>query len=639
MNLTELRQNLAPTQTLAELVLETKNREHIHEVLMLIQKQILTEDIIHVDSPDVKAYKDLASKLRAHVYGMLPTRDVPNVFAEDIAHILDQDIADVIQDIGTYLDRFKIESDFARQQKTLVSNLLANKQRLTKESIVTDDGKKVAATVGNWIKYFYRKVGGDQSASRIKIAEFFSKDSNITDLEEDELRKVKNLITIQEYLRAPTKELMHSLIAFTVYLADGITGYYENGDVEILTDLNKFNPSKRNESKDKELGTTSSKVEKKEPQRIQRTELKPVSSSDKPKEMPNPLDSHDVVQGANKLEKISRPVTTETVKEVKPKVEKEQVNKKQNQLSKVQDDSAKSSVNNKKVINKDEDISQRPKGMNLPPELAGQVASQNSSRVARAAARMGGLKEMKNKQPVKNSEQTQNKNSENSKPITKDAVNKKASGTHKIQKNVIQKSQEANKVQTKADTSRREKSTKMEQGKKVPQKNTQQEYNATSSQDDLHTKVSQVYSDSEEVQSAIQKRVEQIKAQTVGSSAQVIDRLVSRFTKPDTYSAIALLQICAQENLWDEAFSHPEIHMHIAKFNDEKSIGDITNKVTKVQVLIRALLEGVVGFSQNESARVAAQLVDSMDDAGTTEFMTIVYFDIESEKFVWNQDL
>lgn len=639
MNLTELRQNLAPTQTLVELVLETGNREHAHEVLGLIQEQILTEDNARVDSPDVKAYKDLASQLKAHVYRMLPTRAVPKVFAEDIAHILNQDISDIIRDIGSYLDRFKIESDFARQQKTLVTNLLANKQRLTKESIVTDDGKKVAATVGNWIKYFYRKVGGDQSASRIKIAEFFSKDGNITRLDDEELRKVKNLITIQEYLRAPTKELMQSLIAFTVRLGEGVTGYYENGDVDILTDLNKFNPSEKKGDGELELEASSNIEKKQEPKRIQRTELKPVSSSDKPKEMPNPLDNHDVVQGANKLEKISRPVTADTVKEVKPKVEEEQIFKKKAQVNQVQDNSTKSQVIDRKSVEKSTSMPQRPKGMNLPPELAGQVATQNTSRVARAGARMAQLKDIKASQPIQKKEQQNVQNISSLKPSQKEVERKDDSRTHEVQGNSVQKRIKENISQDKADNSGQKNEVQAKQDQKGVQKQVDQQVDITPKQDDLHKKVSQVYSDSEDVQLAIQKRVEQIKSQTAGSSAQVIDRLVSCFTKPDTYSAIALLHICAQENLWDVAFAHPEIHMYIAKFNDEKSIGDITNKAIKVQVLIRALLEAVVGFSQNESARVAAQLVDSMDEAGTTEFMTIVYFDIESEKFVWNQDL
>jgi len=236
MQFAELQQNYPSIEVLVNLTFEKRDEISAHELLTYLNTDILTEQNLAQESEIIGQYQVLASKLRAVAFRRFASREIPGIFKNDIAYVLD-DYQTLIKNIGFFLDRYKVAEDFARQQRTLIQSLLANKQRLTSGSIVTEDERKVAPTVGNWIKYFYQIVGGQHRSSRIKIAEFFSKDRNITMLTEDDLQKVKSLIRLQEYLRRPTQELMDELVELLVDLGNGVMGYFENGQMYLLSDI------------------------------------------------------------------------------------------------------------------------------------------------------------------------------------------------------------------------------------------------------------------------------------------------------------------------------------------------------------------------------------------------------------------
>lgn len=585
MNLNEIKQNLTSVQTMVDLVLEQENYDEAHEILQLIEKEVLTEENLRVPNDDVKKYQNLASRLRANLFRRLPTRKVPKVFLNDIAYVLDWDNKEFLKQVGNYLDRFKIDTDFSRQQKTLVNNLLANKQRLTQEPILTEDDKKVAPTVGNWIKYFYKKVGGDQQASRIKVAEFFSKDKNVSKLTEVELQKIKNLISLQEYLRRPTEDLMNELVEFTVDLGNGITGYYEDGDVIVLTDLDKkFGESQRSVVKDTSTKTMQSDnlvdtlVTQTEARRPKRTELKPVSSSEiSNKVMENPLAITDKKSEVTTINNVdSRPVRLSQKFDDKKDRQEQQLNVHQSKF------------------NKDD--------------------FKFSERVTTAAQRMNTLpvssKEIERKPQLR--QDNIKDNQQQKKAVENFILNR--------QKNLNTKemlpSEHVTRSQLSTDPVRKE---------------------DDNINDDIQIKVHKVYNDSETVQGAIKEQFEQIQAQTGGNVSQVVDRLLNIYEKPDTYKAIALLRVISVHNLWQRIISNDFIQKQITVFANRNHITHRGSLEVQVQLVIRSLLEGIVGFTPQESARVAAQLVSLMHEKGHDDYMQIVYFDMQSEKFMWNE--
>lgn len=300
MNLSEVKNIYSSLEQGFLLAIEDDDQKAVHDILTIIMEEVLTEENTRIDDPDIKKYQELASRIRSSIFSRFPTKEIPKVFLNDFAYALERDQESLFNDIRGYFMRFRVPEDFSRQQKTLVNYLLENKQRLTSEPILAEDDRKVISTVGNWIKYYYRKVGGDQVTSRIKTAEFFSKDRNVTKLISSDLEKIKKLIMIQELLRQPTEDLMKSLIDINFHLGNGVFVNYRGGEFFILDD-----------GMDQLGGSDLETVFDSSDQRVQKTILdedsKPVKSEVTPKRTElKPIASSEFRKPENPLDRITR---------------------------------------------------------------------------------------------------------------------------------------------------------------------------------------------------------------------------------------------------------------------------------------------------------------------------------------------
>lgn len=626
MNLNQAKENLSSINTIVDMLLENENHESAHELLKFIETDILTEPNIRSEDPDIEEYKQIASILRANIYRRFATRDIPKVFEKDIANIMSSDFKVFIQDVNAYLDRFKSEEDFARQQKTIINNLLLNKQRLTQESIIADDERKVVPSLGNWIKYFYKKVGGDQLPSRIKIAEFFSKDKNITRLNEDELKRVKNVLTLQEYLRRPTKELMDSLVAFTVDLGHGLLTYFQDGEFLLLSDpdeknkvlpkadsiVNKNieNPDLNNNSPS--LTELMSKQENIKQEVKKEFELKPISSSEIPtKKFETTLDK---TQKNTEIKKIEPPETIIAL----PKEHLQLNSSKQNlQTSKMVIDAGMRPLQNHKSA-----LLSVPQS--TPPKTdVGVYGEQNN-------IKSEFIQKLEEQTQILKSTQQEQKIQSIPKP----------NASIKTEQNIIQQKSQ---IQQEQDKNLQKQNKPQFIPTPALNELTNKQQKEKFVDENLHQKVHKVYSDSEESRLAINKQIEIIEAQTVNNWSILIERVLNIFEKPDTYKAIALLKIIAKNNLWKDVLINDKLYSKIIDYALKNNLGQIQTRKKAVMVFVRTLLEGVVGFTQNESARIGAQLISIMEENNSLmkneDYSTIVYFDLAIEKFFWNDQI
>lgn len=541
MSVTQLEKNFKLYSDSVDFVIQRDNFELGHELYNIIKETVLKSEVQLPDELSAK-YKALASRLRAHIYRRFSTRDIPKVFKNDIAHVLYRRSYDVIKGVSIYLDRFKVGDDFARQQKNLVNNLLENKQRLTENSIVVDNEKKVSATVGNWIKYFYRKVGGQQTMNRIKIAEFFSKDSNILKLSKDELHKVKNLIQLQEYLRRPTDELRQELLEIMIDIGDGRLAVFEDGDFSILFGLEEQSFYAKNSGKDtsvKGLSEVEALVRQTKAQRPKRTELKPISSSVE-KEV------NRVEQGEKKLE----------------------VGQIANDIQQLQsEDDVVSKKADKKVVNKEE-------------------------------------KDLVNKKPAshKNEPKKEKKKKESSHEFD-----------NLFDTQISQKSKKSDK-QTKKTKSKAS-------GKKGAQK-VEEKKSDKSAHEIVH--------DLLETSKEDQKQIDEVLNKLVVDNFE--GNVLKFFGKPDKFTAIALLQFIAKENLWG--------HVHeLEAFKALLNGVDMSDNGKKVAAVIHIFLEKHGIMKADESARIAAQLTNSIHTYPEYKEVHLVYFDMGTKSFHWYVNL
>jgi len=174
-------------------------------------------------------------ELSIYRFRYLDTDDFYNFFSSGVEKLFRQGIdADFIIDGIRYFNyqNWDLESYRISREKIL-GDLYKNKELLTKEKIVYENGKEEEGSVKNWFKHYQTYFAHDKDL-RLSLLEYMDKNKSVIRLTIDEKAVLRNLIYVIEYLRAPAEDVLAGEESMFVKLNDGSYSYVENGQVQII---------------------------------------------------------------------------------------------------------------------------------------------------------------------------------------------------------------------------------------------------------------------------------------------------------------------------------------------------------------------------------------------------------------------
>ncbi len=566
MNLTQAQKIYPAIKSLVDKIMQKNDTKSAYELLLGLRDDVLNQADEFADTPIYEKFKDLESRLKALAFVHLFTQRVPNIFEEDIAYILDKDLNFILQKMQIYFERFNLIDDIQKQQKLLLEKLLSNKQRLTIEPIITEDGKKINPSVSNWLKYFYKKVGSSHNIPRIKIAEFLSKDKNLNKLSEQDKKKIKNLIALQNFLQQPPEVIMNMNEELIIEDENGNLILFSGGDFIVL-----------------------SRGETQEEKKIQTTEQVKQKLTSKPKQKPKPKEIE--------LKPIFSAVD---VKAPTPPIHSD--------VPKAKD-----------TVKLEEKIKEQIKPIN-PEDLP--VKKDNEVLFKRTSEILTKIQKPKQKE---------------------------------LQTNQIQKQDDLQKVETK-ETENQESISKIlptNKDRKTNLENNDTEnvnkesvnYQVLDKSDslDLYKKIEQVSSNEQKLDNHFVADYQSlIETEVAGDNTKIIEIFKQDLQRLDLNRIIALLKIIANHNLWKNILYNKSIQEFIQQNFDKQKFNQILNQenlVKQVQLFLKFILQDILKISISDSAKIASEICGIMYENGYQDFISMVYFDMNTEQFKWNDNL
>jgi hypothetical protein len=105
-----------------------------------------------------------------------------------------------------------------------------NKELLTKEKIVYDNGREEEGSVKNWFKH-YQTYFDHNKDLRLGLMDYMDKNKSVIRLTSDEKAALRNFIYIIEYLRAPAEDMIVNEETNFFQIDENTYGLIEDGDL------------------------------------------------------------------------------------------------------------------------------------------------------------------------------------------------------------------------------------------------------------------------------------------------------------------------------------------------------------------------------------------------------------------------
>lgn len=143
---------------------------------------------------------------------------------------LDSDF--IIDSIKVFNYQFWDLDGYKMSREKILNAIYQNKELLTKENIVYDNGKEESGSVKNWFKHYQISFDHNKDA-RLSLLEYMDKNKAVTRLTSDEKMRLRNLIYIIEYLRAPAEDVLMNEETMLIRDEDGSDVFIDEGKVTV----------------------------------------------------------------------------------------------------------------------------------------------------------------------------------------------------------------------------------------------------------------------------------------------------------------------------------------------------------------------------------------------------------------------
>lgn len=651
----------------------TRNREDARFLLRFLEKQILKDPILQKAGEDLqRKYDILASRVRVVALEDLLVTEVPHVFSHDIAYGLGDNFGYLLDSIDSYFVRFTTDDQLKQQRRLMVNGLLANKQRFTSESIISTNGEKIAPTIGNWVKYFYIQVGGQDRSSRLKVAEFLSSDPNVTKLSAEEKKKIKNLIDLQEYLRRPLAEISMKAESLVVDMGNGKIAHFEDGDLVYYNEPGpNSNTSVETPSEPKALPDI---VEQK-PREVR--ELKPVQVTDtgnveyvqngkapvgrtkpevpqkkqkQPTSMPIVDKPHPVVKSrvATDTSASTDKNVLETKKEKGKSASDEHALQKTVQPMPVVDDHAKKmptiiKTQPKPVVQSKPNLVNDAAKQKLEVKKVIDSSQVSQKQVASTFNKKAPIKAEDKKslantilerrtQSKDNKKDIQSASVPKQETVAKQQVVKDKQHGKELGKPTVKNSPENESQQTSTkpvDTTNRDVSSK----KSEPSKD-----------ETLKEKVQRMYLGDSQESTRIERKKDSL-VEVAGNDARVVMKhlaqAVQAHSKTDAVASLYRLAELGKLPLLvqDKGVVPNAISQYCRERNDKKTFDAYksdSQSPAHIPLVVKSLLQGALGLGEGEAARIALHIAEHAKKSGNEALKQVAYFDVSENNFKWN---
>lgn len=201
-------------------------------------------------------YKDVTKELNGYLeelklyrFRALDTNKFYDFFAKGVEQLLKQglDAEFFIDSIKNFNIQFWDIDSYRISREKILNAIYQNKELLTKEKIVYDNGKEEEGSVKNWFKHYQISFDHNKDA-RLSLLEYMDKNKSVSRLTSDEKLALRNLIYVVEYLRAPAEEVISNEETVFIKDTDGSYVLIDDGEVsvyfpddEILKNFESYN--------------------------------------------------------------------------------------------------------------------------------------------------------------------------------------------------------------------------------------------------------------------------------------------------------------------------------------------------------------------------------------------------------------
>lgn len=193
-------------------------------------------------------YKDVSEELNEYLnelklyrFRALDYDKFYDFFTKGFELLLKQGInADFIIDgIKFFNYQFWDLDSYRLSREKILNAIYHNKELLTRENIIYDNGKEEVGSVQNWFKHYQINFDHNKEA-RLSLLEYIDKNKAVSRLTADEKLALRNLIYVIEYLRLPAEEVL--LDEETIFIKDSDGSYVliDDGDVSVYLPDSEF---------------------------------------------------------------------------------------------------------------------------------------------------------------------------------------------------------------------------------------------------------------------------------------------------------------------------------------------------------------------------------------------------------------
>jgi len=220
----------------------------------IIDSLLLQPAYLSVELSFIEKYKRLVIKTRWAALNLLPEKEIVEMFEKYFAEMIDVPDYSAWLKLKQRLVSMLIFEERDVLKKNIIDALMRNQQKITDKNIVIEE-KEFSPTIANWLKDYIR-VMGIGPLDKLKQAEYFSKNKNISSVDISTREKIISLFNFYERARLSslTAEGLEETIPVPAGELADVEGVIRNGrfepmDMKIVKEmeetLNKVFPNGR----------------------------------------------------------------------------------------------------------------------------------------------------------------------------------------------------------------------------------------------------------------------------------------------------------------------------------------------------------------------------------------------------------
>jgi hypothetical protein len=603
----------------------------IHDFVVLVETHYL-----RAINSDTRAYYDevgfwdIYHACQVLDFENLSTLSAVKILGREAGRLLDLEWHEIRRKMDYYFARFTLKDEVRAHQEVLLRSLLQSNVQLTQSELKLGEDL-VEPTISNWFKYYYSFIGGQNNLSELKTAEFLVKDSFVQQLNEKDLKRLKNLLDLQEHLRLTPEELTE--YGSTVFAATGYEGEFlamSNGSINLL----QSDEAKRARTEDEqtleriaqELEDMNKPAPKRRSLRSQEKkplpDLKPISSALEPESVTGKQVNQKELQYSQEVARLP-----EVDAHVLPQLVKQQRETVQEQPQTADD------VVATEVTDIFDTQSPTPVEPTVPTDQENVIEEESaeSAQPHDLVAAPPNLPVAKDDIPHELMVQDQVEEAQ----VMKDIADMQ---TNDDQLPINDDSAEADEIANEAVPPHVP--VKQEEGEiDTPEPDVAEPPSEPQAQsagaNPLEQKVQALYIGHPGENAYIYERAERTKAL---SRAQATEALVNALHMKDAKGVVGSFIGLAHQGILEKDLVHDVrmvgfMHTHfqqLPKFDKiPVSMGDLI-------ALLRLVLEDYLGLSEHEAARYGAHIGNAYSEVGNDEYSSIAHFDVDEGAFLWD---